>query len=361
MTVSPNQEIDRAIGLPDQAHRKAVLQIMLITATVLWSIFGFINWPYSRELAIAELVLAAYSLLLVPISRKPEYLVACSLAFLIPVYGLILYACSLPQSADTVFVWSLVIPVLSHLMLGRWYGLWLSIVALLGSLTIYLYRFHDQPQFIGTAALANVVLSGAAILLFAHVYEVSRTRAQRKLLYLATTDSLTTLANRTRFLDVFERERNHAQRSGGGLSLLILDLDHFKLVNDRYGHDVGDEVLKYVAAAISQRLRKTDLACRLGGEEFGVLLPGANLQQAVAVAEDIRRSIADVPYTREDIVIPLSVSIGAAEFDEDGSDLETLYAVADNHLYKAKKAGRNLVHARQLYRTGELPLEEVSA
>jgi len=267
----------------------------------------------------------------------------------------------LPQSADTVFVWSLVIPVLSHLMLGRWYGLWLSVFALLGSLAIYLYRFYDQPQFIGTAALANVVLSGAAILLFAHVYEVSRTRAQRKLLYLATTDSLTTLANRTRFLDVFERERNHAQRNDGSLSLLILDLDHFKLVNDRYGHDIGDEVLKYVAAAISQRLRKTDLACRLGGEEFGVLLPGANLHQAVAVAEDIRRSIADVPYTREEIVIPLSVSIGAAEFDEDGSDLETLYAVADNHLYKAKKAGRNLVHARQLYRTGELPLEQASA
>ena len=192
MTVSPNQEIERVVALPDQTHRRAVLQLMLGTAVALGCIFGVINWQVSPLLAGLELALAGYSALLMPLSRRQEYLVSCSLAFLIPMYALILYACLLPQSADTVFVWVMVVPVLSHLMLGRWHGLWLSAFALSGGLGVYLYRFYGQPEFIGTAALANVILSALAILLFAHVYEVSRTRAHRKLLYLATTDSLTT-------------------------------------------------------------------------------------------------------------------------------------------------------------------------
>lgn len=358
MTESPNQELDKIIALPDKAHRKTVLQMMLGTTLIFGCVFGYINWNSSPQLAMYELALATYALVLIPLSKKPQYLIPTSLAFLVPMYAVILFACVLPQSADTVFVWLLAIPVLSHLMLGRWYGLWLSIISLLGGLVAYIYRFYDNPEFINTAALANVILSAFAILLFSHVYEVSRTRAHKKLLYLATTDNLTSLANRTRFLDVFEREHNHSVRNKSDLSLLLLDLDHFKLVNDRYGHDVGDDVLKYIAASIVQRLRKTDLACRLGGEEFGILLPGANLTQAIAVAEDIRRSIADVPYTRADIVIPLTVSIGAVELGHDGNDLETLYAVADNHLYKAKSAGRNQVKTRQMHENGELALDD---
>ena len=194
----------------------------------------------------------------------------------------------------------------------------------------------------------NELLVALVILALSHVYEVSRVNAHAQLLHLATTDHLTSLANRARFLDVFERERNHAERFGGDFSLLLLDLDDFKLVNDRYGHDVGDEVLKFAAATLHHRVRKTDLACRIGGEEFGVLLPGANLGRAIIVAEDIRQAIFDTPYRKGDIMVPLTVSIGVAEYGEDGVDLETLYAVADNNMYKAKAAGRNQTLSRKL-------------
>ena len=194
----------------------------------------------------------------------------------------------------------------------------------------------------------NELLAASVILALSHVYEVSRVSAHAQLLYLATTDNLTSLANRARFLDVFERERNHAERFSGEFSILLLDLDDFKRVNDRFGHDIGDEVLKFTAATLQHRVRKTDLACRIGGEEFAILLPGTNLGRAIVVAEDIRQAICDLPYRKGEVVVPLTVSIGVAEYGEDGIDLESLYAVADSNMYKAKAAGRNQTSSRDL-------------
>jgi diguanylate cyclase (GGDEF)-like protein len=347
---------DEVVELPNKSHRRNVLQLLLTTSVAFGVFFSILNWQDNISLALVELTLALYALFLLPFARKDQRQWRVSLFFLLPLYSVFLYALASPESADTVFVWILVIPVLSHLLLGRWYGLWISSVFMLLALALFVGRFHTHEGMFDTLAVSNVALAGLAVLLFSHVYEVSRTRAHRKLLYLATTDNLTSLANRTRFLDVFERERNHAARNDTDLSLLLLDLDHFKQVNDRYGHDVGDEVLKYVSATISHRLRKTDLACRLGGEEFGILLPGASLDRAISIAETIRKNIADIPYAKGDKLIPLSVSIGAAEYGYDGRDLESLYAVADGHLYKAKAAGRNQVRNRSVMRNRELDL-----
>lgn len=347
---------DGVVELPNQYHRRSVLKLLLWVSATFGFFFSMLNWQVNSILAIFELVLAIYSLILLPFARNDQQQLKVSLLFLIPLYSMILYALSIPSSSETVYVWVLVIPVLSHLLLGRWFGLALSLIFMSAGLVLFVLRFHDNAALFNLVAGSNVMLAGVATLIFSHVYEVSRTRAHRKLLHLATTDSLTSLANRTRFLDVFERERNHAIRNSSDLSLLLLDLDHFKCVNDNHGHDVGDEVLKYVSATISHRLRKTDLACRLGGEEFGVLLPGASLERAISIAETIRKNIADVPYTRADKLIPLSVSIGVAEYGDDGLDLESLYAVADRHLYRAKASGRNRIRSREMMKNGELDL-----
>jgi len=347
---------DGVVELSNKTHRRRVLQMLLVCVISFGCYFSVLNWQSNTTLAIIELMLVVYSLCLLPFSNNNQHQFKISMLFLLPLYSFILYPLSNHNSSETVFVWLFIIPVLSHLLLGRWYGLLLSIIFMsLGSL-LFIGRFHENEAIFNVAAGSNILLTGIAILAFSHVYEVSRTRAHGKLLHLATTDSLTSLANRTRFLDVFERERNHAARNGTELSLLLLDLDHFKHVNDNHGHDVGDEVLKYVSATIKHRLRKTDLACRLGGEEFGILLPGASLDRAISIAETIRKNIADVPYTREDKLIPLSISIGAAEFGFDGEDLESLYAIADGHLYKAKAAGRNRVRSREMMRNRELDL-----
>lgn len=344
----------RAVKLPNQHHRRSVLQLLLAMSTVFGLFFSILNWQSNQTLAILELMLAFYSLVLLcfAFKNKPQFVV--SLFFLVPIYSITLFSIASSNSSETTYVWILVIPVLSHLLLGRWLGLVLSIIFMSIGFFLFIQRFHYENNIFNLLATSNVILAGLSVLILSHIYEVSRTRAHRKLLHLATTDSLTSLANRTRFLDVFERERNHATRNNSDLSLLLLDLDHFKQVNDNHGHDVGDEVLKYVSATISHRLRKTDLACRLGGEEFGILLPGASLERAIIIAETIRKNISDVPYVRGDKVITLSVSIGAAEYGPDGRDLESLYAIADGHMYRAKTMGRNRILSREVIKNSEL-------
>lgn len=338
------------------AYRRRVLQSLLLISVVGSLIFSFLNWSQEFFLAVYELTFSVYCLLLLPFTKQYEHQFKLSFLYLLPLYSLFLFVLSLPRETDTSFVWILVIPVLSHMLLGRWVGLWVSVTFMLLAFLIYIMHALADKQVLNALAMTNLIVASSAVLVFSHIYEIGRIRAYRKLLHLATTDNLTSLANRARFLDVFERERNHVVRNKSSLSLLLLDLDHFKQVNDTYGHDVGDDVLKYVSATILHRIRKTDLACRLGGEEFGVLLPGADLNHAAIVAEVIRKNISDIPYTKGEIIIPLSISIGISEYHFDGSDLEKLYAVADGYLYKAKEEGRNQVCHRIDMANGELDL-----
>ena len=335
------------VELPNQKHRSDVLQMLLGLSALFGFFFSFLNWEVNFSLSLAELILATYSLILLFFARNIKQQIILSALFLIPLYTLVLFAISLSGTSETIYVWLLVVPVLSHLLLGRWYGLAMSAFFMSIGLILFIIRFQHNPAIYNLGAISNLALSGIAALVFSHVYEVNRAKAHRQLLYLATTDSLTSLANRTRFLDVFERERNHAIRNETDLTLLLLDIDHFKRVNDTFGHDIGDEVLKHISAVISCRLRKTDLACRLGGEEFGVLLPGACLRKSLRIAEDLRKNIEKNPYTDKGKCIHLSVSIGVAEHGADGEDLEALYAAADGHLYAAKAVGRNRIESRE--------------
>lgn len=333
--------------LYDLSYRHQVLRLLLVAAMTICAGLGYVNLFSSPMLAAFELTFALYSFVLILLSRPKRLLFKISLLFLLALYSLLLFALAFPGEHKTAVVWILAIPVLSHFLLGRWYGLWISVTFIMLSIIIVVGRSLLLDEAANIFLHVNELLAALVILAISHVYEVSRVRAHYKLLHLATTDNLTSLANRTRFLDVFERERNHAERNKTPFSMLLIDLDDFKLVNDRYGHDVGDDVLRYVAASIQHRIRKTDLACRIGGEEFGILLPGADLSRAIGVAEDIRKAIADVPYAKAEIVIPLSVSTGVAEYGEDGVDLASLYSAADGFMYKAKAAGRNKTFSRQ--------------
>ena len=147
-----------------------------------------------------------------------------------------------------------------------------------------------------SASLANILISCAVALAFAYVYERGSEKARAGLLVIASTDPLTRLANLYRFREAFQQERHRAQRLGSALSLLVLDLDYFKRVNDTHGHAVGDQVLIHVANILRRRLRASDLVCRVGGEEFTVLLPDTGLEEAIKVADSLRRLIRDTPY-----------------------------------------------------------------
>jgi diguanylate cyclase (GGDEF)-like protein len=154
----------------------------------------------------------------------------------------------------------------------------------------------------------------------------------------ARTDTLTELRNRRAFDELLEVELERAARTDQPLGLLIADIDHFKAVNDRYGHPAGDEVLRDVAAAIRASVRNIDVAARIGGEEFAVLAPGNDAASAHLLAERIRRHVADKLSAGP---VPVTISFGVAAYPQHGPDATSLTGAADAALYDAKARGRN--------------------
>jgi two-component system cell cycle response regulator len=171
-------------------------------------------------------------------------------------------------------------------------------------------------------------------------------RTNHKLEHLAATDPLTGAANRREFFQRVEAEIARAKRGGAPFSLLALDLDHFKLINDSYGHQVGDEVLRGFVQKCLDAIRPYDGVARVGGEEFMVLLPRAALDAARSIAERVRGAVAtEVFYTGTGRAVAVTVSVGVIEFGRDGDTIDTLLRVADERLYQAKHNGRNRVVA----------------
>jgi diguanylate cyclase (GGDEF)-like protein/PAS domain S-box-containing protein len=172
----------------------------------------------------------------------------------------------------------------------------------------------------------------------------ARKRMETELLEVATTDFLTGLPNRRHFLSRLEEELARVQRlEGQRAAVLMLDADHFKLVNDRFGHATGDKMLRHLASLIRGELRKIDTAGRLGGEEFAIILPGADPVSAEIFAERLRQKVAHSPLKLSDQEIPLTVSIGVAPMLAKDADADAALVRADRALYRAKDSGRNRV------------------
>ncbi len=164
--------------------------------------------------------------------------------------------------------------------------------------------------------------------------------ANTKLKALATTDGLTGVKNRGAFNDKLAEEYDRAIRHGRSLSVILMDVDYFKLFNDTFGHPAGDDVLKAVAATLQRTARSVDTVARYGGEEFAVILPDTDFSGAMVVAERCRRAIAGEPWDKR----PITVSVGVATFTKTTTDAATLVKEADDALYRSKQAGRNRVN-----------------
>ena len=156
-------------------------------------------------------------------------------------------------------------------------------------------------------------------------------------------DHLTGIANRRAFFDAAEIEITRWRRSPRPLTMILFDTDHFKQVNDRYGHAAGDAVLRHLAQALTHTFRECDVVARIGGEEFAVLLPSANLAGATSVADRLLQTVAGSAVSVDDAVIHYTVSAGIATMDASVADLNALMKRADDALYSAKRGGRNRV------------------
>jgi diguanylate cyclase (GGDEF)-like protein len=183
-------------------------------------------------------------------------------------------------------------------------------------------------------------------------------RAQEQLRYQATHDVLTGVMNRAEILRVCKREVERAIRLGTPLGVLMIDLDHFKRVNDRFGHPGGDEVLRCVTERVASNLRPYDALGRYGGEEFLVILPACDSQQSAATAERIRSAIASYPVRAARTPTRITASFGVTVLDPTAdTDQLQIIARADSALYEAKQNGRNRV-AVQFPQIGSLPASD---
>jgi diguanylate cyclase (GGDEF)-like protein/PAS domain S-box-containing protein len=191
---------------------------------------------------------------------------------------------------------------------------------------------HENGQIVGVEAVFQDI--------------AQRKEMEQELIRLATTDSLTGMANRRHFIEQMDIELAHFVRFKQPAAFLMVDIDHFKSVNDTYGHATGDFVLRHFAELARQRLRRVDLLGRLGGEEFGMLLPGTDAEGAKLFAERFRNYVADTPAQSGEGPIPFTISIGIAIFESKDTATDGIMARADMALYRAKADGRNRVVLR---------------
>lgn len=342
----------------NQQHRRSVLKALLWFTVGGGLFFGVGN--LGREvwvLAWAEIAYALFALGLLRIVDTTPHLRGWTLAYLFPFFALMTFALLLPVTSFTVFAWLQTIPIICYLLLGLRGGFWMSLGFLGLGVLAFNYRYMTNDSWLDLMVAANVGLSSAAIMMFSHIYERSRVANEARLLELASTDTLTGLANRMKLAEMFQRERSRALRDNSPLSLIILDLDHFKQINDQYGHGGGDRALVHLAQLLPQRLRDTDLFCRLGGEEFAIMLPGADLAQAASRANDLRELLVAQPPDIQGSSQVMTFSAGVATLGEDGQSLDSLLSTADRRMYEAKGGGRNqVVAAGQQYHLAPMSL-----
>lgn len=172
-------------------------------------------------------------------------------------------------------------------------------------------------------------------------------RMEERLRQLADHDPVTDLLNRRRFEDELGRQVGRCQRYGETASLLILDVDDFKAINDVFGHRVGDAALQQVALTLNDRLRATDVVARIGGDEFAALLPGVTAESARSLAEEVRAAVEGLELRSGGRAVVLTASIGLMTLDEDTADEDAAFVAADRAMYDAKAGGRNRVSVAQ--------------
>ena len=234
-----------------------------------------------------------------------------------------------------------------YLLLGRRAGF---VVTLLTAIALVLAN-SALPAPYSPNAIATIVASVIYLGLFFHVY-VNRSisyflrmrESNQKLFHLAMHDQLTGVLNARAYYQNCDQHMAVAKRAGTAYSVLFIDLDHFKSVNDTHGHAAGDRVLQLAAECISRNVRASDLLGRIGGEEFSVFLPNTDMDAAALVAEKIRRAIEALDIDlAPDKHLHISASIGVARHQRSDQSLQDIQKQADSAMYQAKKAGRNRV------------------
>ncbi len=234
------------------------------------------------------------------------------------------------------------IPVVCYLLLDARWALLAGVSAFIVALGGYFGGAVADPVRLNPRHVAHVIVPVVILFVLCHVLARHRASDMERFLESTARDPLTGLGNRERLMNEYAIQQ-YGLSEENPLSVMLVDLDGFKDINDRFGHDAGDAALVFFGRLLRRRLRSSDVACRIGGDEFAVLLPGTRLAGAIKVADDMRRTLETTAYRYGSQDISMTLSAGVAEAGRDGDEWVELYRIADARLYDSKRRGRNRV------------------
>lgn len=334
---------DSRMGLRDR-HRRSIMRLVFGATGLTLVIFAFLQMLNNNvALALFELVAGIIAIFGALRVENSPYLLRWIHGYLIATFSLLIFIIAMPGASESAFVWVFIMPILSYLLLGRWAGFLLAVPFMLVGGYFYYLQLGALNNAQAMIDLLNPVLCAIFMVMFMHIYETHRAEAQDKLVVMAETDALTGLANRSNFKSTLDRTINEALRSNTTFALVLMDLDHFKVINDTLGHNAGDEVLQHISTLLAERLRGTDFVGRLGGEEFGLILRDVSSPGAFEVVDNLRQRIENSSVTYDTQEVKLTASFGISYWPRDARKLSDLYLMADRRLYSSKRAGRNTV------------------
>ncbi len=328
-----------------KSFRTNMLRGVCFSTMLAGLVYGFLNLFIFEQkwLGVFELVFAIYSTYLFCNSNSLKSSEIHSKIYVLFLFLIVFVGIYLTKIQNYSFVWLFFCAIVGYLIFGKSVAIKINVVCLPIGGVLYTWKLTNSGTGLEIFPIINVVFCLSAIWAVAHVYEYNREKTEKKLTSLALLDPLTKIDNRLSLALSFEKMVATHGRQTDPFSLLLVDLDFFKAINDQYGHDVGDEVIMKVAKRVKNSVRRSDTVYRVGGEEFCVLLPYTGRKMACAVAEHIRKVLCREDFCVGDHQVKISASIGVSVYCEDGAQLDAMFKVADDYLYRAKGAGRNKV------------------
>ena len=328
-------------------YRRSIFKECLIGSMFL-AIFALIDFFYTELYldSVLEALGCVILLALAYIEKKNglnALAIICGLLVISTIIGSGIFSNNVEDSGIS---WIALIPLLSFFLLGQKLGLKVSLVigaAYIMALTNVVIQYPEKGFNV------NSILGGAGAFLcsimLSMAYEKNRTSVIQLLAEQTKTDSLTSLLNRRGLIAYFENLALLSKKNKTDLYLLVLDLDNFKSINDNFGHDIGDLVIKETAHAAKASLRSADCIARIGGEEFTAVLSNLSLEDVLSIAEKIRLTVEnlDIQAPFSESIIKVTVSIGITKSSKDKTVFSDFFKVADKALYEAKNNGRNQI------------------
>ncbi|SEO79761.1 GGDEF domain-containing protein [Aquisalimonas asiatica] len=328
-------------------RRRSTLQALLVfTLVAVATIFPYALAQGLVVLPIAHTVVFLTCAGLFLANRRAVPYVPLAVVYLVVIITVMLMLITRPDVHPVSYVYLPAIPVFSYILLGHRGGLRMTLGALIVGTGAFVLGAQRVPELLTADVAVDLVTVTLVMFVLCHFWFRSQHRANSAMLKESLSDSLTGLYNRQALERMMLREHDRYRHDGHVLSVILIDLDHFKDINDRFGHDAGDRVLVHVARLLKMQLRRADVAFRMGGEEFAVLLPGTPVDGGMKVAEHIRKGIKARPAWWQGERIHLTMSAGVAELGLDGRTWTDLYRIVDARLYDAKNRGRDRVVGR---------------